>query len=686
MGAWKFTTWALQKHGYHVGHRAKKRLFVDEPEDNPRGRPRISEQPHLLQLAQEVLGRHSKPGSKVVTVQQSEEGKRKVRGRVPDTEGVAAMSLLAAPGSIYDMEPELQKNMSVPSWRRLLKEHFGEYRLGARRTDICTHCNTFHTKVVPDFKHFLQKARADLEAILPSYFNVFDESGGSQEDADKGDWAKVAKTWLRYLHGHNEQFFEERASLTAGQRLALFSEVEAPLEHELKGRISLLNAYQWHMLSARRQGEVFRTLIDTVSPQLPHGHCLLAFDWRQKLKLPMGPEETGTMWHAQQKIALSCWGGCLVQHTAKSSAAKPQVQMTFFLFLTDVVEQTAEASNLMLSEALNAAKVPENGVLQLWSDTGPHFRSAENLYFYARKLPQKRNQTIWTRWLGEQHGKSILDEMFGWTGVHRSGWLGKYVQTAPIYNLEDMVKAFRKGAAAQVKKDPKGPKWIVKHVPYPELKANIRHFLYAPSMKISRTYAVDAEPYRGRANVSPPLFNRVFADCSQRQKVTDWRIETLEVESPDAWRKSFFDGTKDWENEPPDWNADHHLKRVFEVQKNKLPPREILPYKTLEDRVASKAKRQEKAKQRLQRKQQYIEELRQGRPAELSSSSSSDTTDSDESERSKLKNKKGSCWGGGDGFVNTKEDRETINHILAICFCVQEDGYFQLHIWNHWTL
>ena len=136
------------------------------------------------------------------------------------------------------------------------------------------------------------------------------------------------------------------------------------------------------------------TLIDTVNPQLPHGHCLLAYDCLQKLKRPMGLDETRTMWH----------------HTAKSSAAKPQVQMTFFLFLTDVVEQTAEASNLMLSEALNAAKVPENGVLQLWSDTGPHFRSAESLYFYARKLPQTRNQTIWTRWLGQQHGngKSIL--------------------------------------------------------------------------------------------------------------------------------------------------------------------------------------------------------------------------------------------------------------------------------------
>ena len=60
----------------------------------------------------------------------------------------------------------------------------------------------------------------------------------------------------------------------------------------------------------------------------------------------MGLDETRTMWH----------------HTAKSSAAKPQVQMTFFLFLTDVV---AEASSLMPLEALNAAKVTQTGVLQL---------------------------------------------------------------------------------------------------------------------------------------------------------------------------------------------------------------------------------------------------------------------------------------------------------------------------------
>ena len=57
--------------------------------------------------------------------------------------------------------------------------------MGARRADVCTHCSTFHAKVVPDFKQFLQKARADLEAIPPSCFNVLDEYGGLQEDAEK---------------------------------------------------------------------------------------------------------------------------------------------------------------------------------------------------------------------------------------------------------------------------------------------------------------------------------------------------------------------------------------------------------------------------------------------------------------------------------------------------------------------
>ena len=132
---------------------------------------------------------------------------------------------------------------------------------------------------------------------------------------------------------------------------------------------------------------------------------------------------------------------------ANSTAARPQIELIFLLFVTDVLEQTAEASNIMLQRALDCLNLPTAGNLQIWSDTGPHFRSAENLYYYARALPASRKQNILIRFLGEQHGKSILDKMFAWTGVHSSGWLGKYAKRKPIYDLDGMVRAFDAGRA-----------------------------------------------------------------------------------------------------------------------------------------------------------------------------------------------------------------------------------------------
>ncbi|CAJ1427156.1 unnamed protein product [Effrenium voratum] len=567
----------LQSHGYRIGARAKRRLQTDDCVEGKRGRPRIYDRPEMLDLARKVLGKHSKPGSKIVAVEATESGHRRYRGKTAaETAAVPAVSLLAMPSTIYDSEPQLREKMAAPTCRKMLRECFGEYRVGSRKTDMCTHCNTFHCQLVPDFKQFMQKARRDLEVVLPVYFRAWDAAGRAAEDAQNGDWAKVASALLKYIHTHHSRFQNERETLSRADRLTLFSEVEAPIELELKGRLSLLTAFQWHMVSARRQGEYFRSLIDKLAQE----HYLMAYDFRQKLRLPLAPTETGPMWHCQQKVSLACWGGVFVKHSTKSTVAQPQVDLTFLLFLSEVVEQPAEASNLMLQEALNATGAPFSGTLQLWSDTGPHFRSAGNLFFYARKLCQARKQPIQIRWLAEQHGKSILDEMFAWTGTHRDGWLGKHAARFPIYNIDDMAQALKTGAAAQMQKDPSGPKWIVKKVRYPERRASVRQFLHAPSLKITGTYALDAEPHHGQAPVPPALVNRIFADSDDRCRVLDWKLETLTEDAPETWRKTFFDGPKPWEEEV-DWRADHHLKRVYEAQRNRPPPRQILPTKTL---------------------------------------------------------------------------------------------------------
>ena len=214
--------------------------------------------------------------------------------------------------------------------------------------------------------------------------------------------------------------------------------------------------------------DVFESLLETQSCKLPRGDFLLAYDRRKKLKLPMAPVETGPMWHSQQKVALSCWGGVCAKHTASSTEEKSfqRLSYVFLLFIADVVEQTAEASNIMLQTDLDCWNLPTTGTLQLWSDTGPHFRSAENLYFAAGVLPSTRKQNI--RFLAEQHGKSILDKMFTWTGVHK---MGRLAQKQPIYDVDAMRRAFEVGAKEQARKDPAGPKWIAKKVCYPEKKA-----------------------------------------------------------------------------------------------------------------------------------------------------------------------------------------------------------------------
>ena len=472
---------------------------------------------------------------------------------------------------------------------------------------------------------------------MPSYFDAWDPTDDRAAGETSGDWARVVDRLYKYLNAHSRTFREQREqTLTRRERLVLFSEKEAPFEHELRAQRSLLTAYQWHMVSSRRQADALRALMDSKSTTLPLGDTLVTYDWREKLKLPLAPVESGAMWHAQQKVSLSCWGGAVFRHSETSSPAEPQLSTTYIFYVTDVVEQTAEASNLMLGEALKEVNVPTSGSLHLWSDTGPHYRSAENLYYYARTLPEQRKQKVFIRWLAEQHGKGVLDQQFGLSGTHNNGWIGMYARKHPIFTIGDMVEALKQGAEHQMKKDPTGPRYIVRQIEYPKHKSAVRQFLYADSLKITRTYALDAEPSNSSRNFPPVLYNAIFADSSTRSRISDWRVDTLQREQPEEWRRNFFEGVQEWMSPPPDPHADSHLKRVWQAQKNCRPPRALLPERNLEEKIAAQQARQARAKQKLARRLEYLRNLQDGAEGvELpSSGSSSDSENSSSSSSS----------------------------------------------------
>ena len=78
---------------------------------------------------------------------------------------------------------------------------------------------------------------------MPTYFDAWDSTGDRAAGETSGDWARVADRLYKYLNAHSRTFREQREqTLTRRERLVLFSEKEAPFEHELRAQRSLLTA------------------------------------------------------------------------------------------------------------------------------------------------------------------------------------------------------------------------------------------------------------------------------------------------------------------------------------------------------------------------------------------------------------------------------------------------------------
>ena len=60
-------------------------------------------------------------------------------------------------------------------------------------------------------------------------------------------------------------------------------------------------------------------------------------------------------------------------------------------------------------------------------------------------------------YLAEQHGKGACDRLFGWSRV----WINRYIQTKPIYRINDLIACYKEGAATMRKEDPLGPTILI---------------------------------------------------------------------------------------------------------------------------------------------------------------------------------------------------------------------------------
>ncbi|CAJ1379929.1 unnamed protein product [Effrenium voratum] len=583
----------LQKHGYCIGRRAWRTLQGERFQGGATAesrrlweRSRQGGAPSkvsaaTLAVTRAVLERNSKPGSKVASVHQNADGsfgRARPRGDQADERVVPGQSLLATPARMWSENEELQSLFSRTSFYKVLKKHFADFREGHRDTDVCSHCQCYWRHLVPRFHQDWATVHNDLKSVYPNYFDHFNPSNF----ADCGEEADAA---CKYINSHCARYREERER-SGCDRLQLHTFTEAPALVLLRGHRSLLRSYLWHMLSARRQQECLKKLM---TPEgLPLEDSLLVFDWREKIRLPVGPQETGDMWHAQQKYAISCFGCCVFQWE-QLPGDEAKMRQTYLMLISEIREQTAEASNLMLEQVLAMANVSRAGCLHFFSDCGPHFRSAESLHHRVMQVCFQRKQTVRVNFLGEQHGKSLLDGAFGTTGMH--GWLGRYALKKPIHSLDHLLTAFKAGADEAMALDPEGPRWLCEKVDFGTHRASEVGLFVSTGFKITRTYCMMALKPASRAK-KPVVHNLVFSDIAiPAEGAMSYQIQMHTREEPLEWKRSYLEGEKTWELEPPNPGDTTQLCRKHESQKARPPPDGLRPVKTFHERVQSKARR-----------------------------------------------------------------------------------------------
>lgn len=193
------------------------------------------------------------------------------------------------------------------------------------------------------------------------------------------------------------------------------------------------------MVFLRRQKDNFQRWVEGSLPTRDY----LGFDWKEKVKLPCAPSETSDHWHMQQKYGIAVYGAGVYRHGRGSTAANPCIVNDYYINLTDIREQTAEAANNMLASVLRDAKVPETGVLRLRIAARTMLIRCQPRILCLRAL---RCQTIYVNFWGEQHGKSILDGAFGGMSI----WLDQISLQKQILNLSDLLNAYRQASSASM--------------------------------------------------------------------------------------------------------------------------------------------------------------------------------------------------------------------------------------------
>lgn len=190
-----------------------------------------------------------------------------------------------------------------------------------------------------------------------------------------------------------------------------------------------INIYQQHIFVKERQ----KRLYDDSLLRATTFSCVVIMDFKENFKIGGGPIETGQVFF--QKIQVSDLGFAVYYKGVDNN-----LHVKYFNFMSKILSHDSLFAIDCISQLLQQPFMQQFGEFCFWSDSGPHFRSAELLHFVADRLPTTYiGKRFFLNYFTEYHGKSVVDGHFGLL----SRWFYDGEATQDIKTLDDLMNFFR---------------------------------------------------------------------------------------------------------------------------------------------------------------------------------------------------------------------------------------------------
>jgi hypothetical protein len=219
-------------------------------------------------------------------------------------------------------------------------------------------------------------------------------------------------------------------------RLLEECECEETLEQRDREKVAGLRKDVDTWLLHRQYNVEQRLAFKEESQNLAPDEALVLYDYKENVMTHKGPDEKSGDF--RRRTPRSVLG--IIVYTRKdtnSPVQKEYIGMFSEILSKDGLFSSDNIRNIVLKYC------PDKPNILLWSDSGPHFKCKDFMYFALHELPVKHNKKVQLNTFMEKHGKNGVDGFFSLIGR----WLKDEETRQAINTTEDFVSALQHRAS-----------------------------------------------------------------------------------------------------------------------------------------------------------------------------------------------------------------------------------------------